>query len=292
MSTKGSNPAPLAMGELATHFELWLYDKSIHTIRAYGRTLTQFNEYCQQLNRHLLDADITLVGSFLKSLSERGYKRNSLALKVNALKSWFGHLVKHGVLNANPMQHIKTPKAELTVSERILEPYEVYALLNAAAERDRAIILMLYLTGMRVSELVNLTWSNIREVEGGKVYLNLLGKGNKKRTVCISSKNWNEIKSLLGVEYPSAGGGPIFPSRKKGRALQRGQIHCIVKKSALKAGLSEKVSPHWLRHSIATHALRGGCDINQLASVLGHSSVAITSVYLHASEGISLDAFI
>ncbi len=148
-------------------------------------------------------------------------------------------------------------------------------------DRNRVVLLLLYASGLRVSELCQLTWKDLKpRGESGQV--TVLGKGSKTRTVLLPESVWNEIMQLRGSK---SAGDAVFCSRMgddKGRHLDRTQVYRIVAAAAKRAGIEAKVSPHWLRHAHASHSLEHGAPIHLVQATLGHSDITTTSRYLHA----------
>ncbi len=208
---------------------------------------------------------------------ELRYNPNTVKLKVNTIKSLLSYGQKIGYLQFNVGSAVTAPKPKDTLSQRILGIEDVKALIGAAkTQRDRTLLALMYGCGLRVSELCGLTWDDLQpRDDGGQA--TVYGKGSLTRVVLIPAVLWQRLMSLSR----SASTDAVFVSRT-GRALERTMVHRIVKDCASRAGVSEKASSHWLRHSHATHAIEGGCDLHLLQQSLGHSSLAITSKYLHA----------
>ncbi len=173
------------------------------------------------------------------------------------------------------------PEALECLNERLLSELEVQTMIVLELNpRNRAVLRLLYLAGLRVSELCSLKWQHFqRRGESGQV--TVTGKGSKTRSILLPQSLWRELMLLRG-EAPDD--RPVFRSRKGNHEghLSRERVAQIVKAAAVRAGLSGKVSPHWLRHAHASHALERGAKIHLVAETLGHSSVAVTGRYLHA----------
>jgi integrase/recombinase XerD len=147
--------------------------------------------------------------------------------------------------------------------------------------RSSVLLHLLYIAGLRVSEIAALTWRDLQPwTDGGQV--TVFGKGSKTRTVLLPSAIWRE---LVRFRHGASMDAPVFPSRRGGGHLHPTAIERIVFKAAQRAGIEGKVSPHWLRHSHATHALERGAPIHLVQATLGHASVATTGRYLHARPG-------
>ncbi|WP_066425131.1 tyrosine-type recombinase/integrase [Anabaena sp. 4-3] len=252
--------------------DLWLHGKSANTVDGYRRHAERFFAH---VNKPL--ADCTLMDLQLWVMTLR-CSDNSKRVAVGAIKSLFSFAKELGLIAANLGILVKSPKAKNRLAERILTEKEVQLLINSTTNpRDHAIIRLLYFAGLRVSELCGLKWRDLKaRGDGGQI--TVFGKGEKTRTVLIGAGMWREINELKGNAKRD---DPVFVSAKGGH-LSRSMVFLIVKKAANRAGIEGNVSPHWLRHSHASHSLDRGAPIHLLQKTLGHSSVAITEMYLHA----------
>jgi integrase/recombinase XerD len=165
------------------------------------------------------------------------------------------------------------------LAQRILEESEVAKLIDAApAGRDRIILKVLYVSGIRVSELCSLKWGDaLPRQDGGQI--TVFGKGGKTRTILLKPRFWQQLQAIQGEAKAF---DPIFRSRKGGGTLDVSQVRRIVYAAARKADLEQKVSPHWMRHAHASHALDRHAPIHLVQATLGHASVSTTGRYLHA----------
>ena len=261
---------------------MWLNTKAKTTQVTYTSTVKQFMQF---VGKPLKAVVLEEFQMWIKSLELR-YNLSTVKLKVNIIKSLFTFGQKIGYLQFNIGSAITGPKVKDTLAQRILSQDEVKALIDAAdKERDRVMLFGMYACGLRVSEVCGLTWDDLAEREDcGQA--TIYGKGGKTRTVLIPEKLWQRLMSLERSSSTNA----VFISQNTGKPIERSRVHRIVKECAARAGISEEVSPHWLRHSHATHAIEKGCDLHLLQQSLGHSSLAITSKYLHArpDQGSSL----
>ena len=264
-----NTPSTLTNSEL---IDLWLHGKSKNTVDGYRRYAERFFSH---VNKHLSDCTLMDIQLWVMTLSSSD---NSKRVAVGAIKSLFSFAKQLGVVSANLGVLVKSPKAKNRLAERILTQEEVQLLINSTTnERDRAIIRLLYFAGLRVSELCGLKWRDLKSrSDGGQI--TVFGKGEKTRTVLVGAGIWREINSLKGNSRKD---DPVFVSLKGGH-LCRSMVFHIVKNAAKRALIEANVSPHWLRHSHATHSLDRGAPIHLLQKTLGHSSVAITEMYLHA----------
>ncbi|MBO3464252.1 tyrosine-type recombinase/integrase [Aetokthonos hydrillicola Thurmond2011] len=265
-----NSPATLTNSEL---IDLWLHGKSPNTVDGYRR-------YAERFSRHIEYkplSDVTLMDIQMWTMTLGG-KDNSKRVAVGAIKSLFSFAKELGVISSNLGILVKTPSARNRLAERILTEDEVQRVIgNTTNERDRTLIRLLYFAGLRVSELCALKWRDLKP-RGDAGQITVFGKGEKTRTVLVGAGIW---RSLLELKNNARKDDPVFVSSKGGH-LCRSMVFHIVKDAAKRAGLEGNVSPHWLRHSHASHSLDRGAPIHLLQKTLGHSSVAITEMYLHA----------
>lgn len=262
--------------------ELWLHGKSQATRAAYTSDLTKFLDFTEgKPLRTVTLADVQGFADFLSVLLAPATQARILA----AIKSLFafGHQV--GYLPFDVGRPVKLPGRRDDRAERILSADDVHSIIaQAKSKRDKALLRTLYIGGLRVAEAVALRTRDLKEREkGGQV--TLFGKGNKTRTVLLPAGLWEELRALA-LPHPDA---PLFRSRKKGPSgephpITVRQAERVVKEAAKRAGLpsASEVSPHWLRHAHASHAMDRGAKIHLVQATLGHASVATTGKYLHA----------
>ncbi|MEO1430276.1 MAG: tyrosine-type recombinase/integrase [Cyanobacteria bacterium J06633_8] len=253
---------------------LWLHGKSANTVDGYRRYAERF--FTSVGNKPL--GEVTLMEFQLWEMSLK-CSDNSKRVAVGAIKSLFSFAKELGVISSNLGILVKSPKAKISLAERILTEEEVQNLINHATNlRDKAIIRLLYYAGLRVSELCALKWRDFKPRKDGGGQITVFGKGDKTRTVLVGKGIWRSVNDLK--DYASKN-DPVFVSREGGH-LHRSMVFLIVKNAAKSAKIEGNVSPHWLRHSHASHSLDRGAPIHLLQKTLGHSSVAITEMYLHA----------
>jgi integrase/recombinase XerD len=263
---------------------LWISQKALSTQKTYITISRQFLEFTGKELKEVMLEDILL---WLESFQLRGASQNTVNNKLAAIKSLFSFGVKTGYLRANSASMIKTIKAKDALNERILQASEVKKLINSATnERDRAILILLYILGLRISELVGLNWSDFQPTEEA-IAVTIFGKGHKTRTLLITRNLWSELAQLPRSETTEA----VFISRF-GNRLDRHAIHRLIKKAVEKAGINPHTSAHWLRHAHACHSLNNGAGIDLLMKSLGHSSLAVTSRYLHVQPSECTSKFI
>jgi integrase/recombinase XerD len=263
---------------------LWISQKSLTTQKTYITISKQFLTFAGKELEEVKLEDILL---WLESFQLRGKSQNTINNKLAAIKSLFSFGVKTGYLRNNPASMIKTIKAKDALNERILLDTEVKELINSASnERDRLILILLYILGLRISELVGLNWSDFQPTDES-VTVTIFGKGHKTRTLLITHQLWSELKQLPRSDKTQA----VFLSRFSNR-LDRHAIHRLIKKTVEKAGINPHTSAHWLRHAHACHSLNNGAGIDLLMKSLGHSSLAVTSRYLHVQPSECTSKFI
>jgi site-specific recombinase XerD len=210
----------------------------------------------------------------------------SRARRIAALKSLLNYGCKIKYLSFNAADDTLLPKTKDRLAERILSEVEVMTMVALTTnERDKALIQFIYYTAARVGEVAQLRWRDIRASRDGQGQVTLFGKGEKSRTVLIPKKVY---KALLALRSASdTKDTAVFKSRKGGQPLKDRHIRLLVAAAALKAGIQGKVSPHWLRHSHASHSLDRGAPVQLVQQTLGHTSLHTTSRYAHAKPSDS-----
>ncbi|HLO47335.1 MAG TPA: tyrosine-type recombinase/integrase [Nostocaceae cyanobacterium] len=259
---------------------LWLGGKSRHTVDYYRRSAKRLEEFVGKPIHLVTFAEVQAFAVHLESLELAASSRRSIISAVKSLLS-FGN--KIGVLTGNVAAPLKPPNAPDTLSERILSESQVQVMIALETDkRNHAMLRLLYYSGLRVSELCSLKWRNL-QARGESGQITVFGKGGKTRSIVLPLSLWQELQALRGAALENE---PIFCSRslnnKTGGHLNRYSVDRIVKAAAARAGISGKVSPHWLRHAHASHALERGAKVHLVQATLGHSNVAITGRYLHA----------
>lgn len=282
-------PAATAIAGIHDHdrqlVNLWLNGRGRNTQRAYRRDTDQFLQFVAKPLRAVTLAELQLYAAHLDTLTLRPASRHRA---LSAIKSLFAFGARLGFLPFHVAQPLRLPAAKDTLAERILEEDEVQRLIAAkTSPRNRLMLQLLYGAGVRVSELVALTWSDTRPHRGAG-QITVLGKGAKTRTIRLEAGMWTALQATRGAAAEDA---PVFVSRRGGH-LDASQVLRIVKAAAARAGITKPVSSHWLRHCHASHALDRGAPIHLVQQTLGHSSVATTSRYLHARPNESSSRFL
>ena len=263
---------------------------SNYTIEAYSKDLRQFEEYVK-LNKESVfvpgDVDADLVRSWIVSLMDEKISPVSVNRKLSSLKSFFKFLMKQGSISVNPLRLITGPKTKKPLPYFVRDK-EMELLLDGdgfdedfEGVRDRLILEMLYDTGIRRSELIGIQDS---DVDFGAMQIRVTGKRNKQRLIPFAEGLKNLIQAYTEVRNREVGSeSGWFFVRKNGEQLSAGIVYTIVKKKLSEIPTLAKRSPHVLRHSIATSMLNNGAELNAVKELLGHSSLASTSVYTHTT---------
>jgi site-specific recombinase XerD len=253
---------------------MWLHGRPQTTMRAYAYEVKGMLSAVDKPLQRITLRDLQGYFGTLVGLSPASQARN-----VNAVKSLFSFALRIGFLAFNPAAAIRSPKIKRILAERILPEPQVHRLLALEPNsRNRVLLRLLYASGVRVSEICSLKWRDVQP-RGEAGQITIFGKGGKTRSVLLSTDTWRE---LIGIRNDADSDIPVFSSRKGGGHLHPSQAWRIVRAAAERCGVDMPVSPHWLRHAHASHALDRGCPIHLLQATLGHASVATTGKYLHA----------
>jgi integrase/recombinase XerD len=268
---------------------------SPNTLAAYRNDLYQLVDYLQTLGNGTgangwNSVDEPALSSYLLRLHDRGYSDTTRARKVASAKSLFGFLVEEGIVAINPTENLSSPRVGRTLPEALTVD-DVERLLAAGVDgrppeslRDQAMLELLYASGMRVTELVSL---NIADVDVSQRSVRCFGKGAKERLIPIHERAAEDVSIYLTEARPliqtPRSGRAIFLNRR-GERLTRQGFWLILKGRAKRAGLNGKITPHTLRHSFATHLLRGGASLRHVQELLGHASITTTQVYTHLTD--------
>ncbi len=267
---------------------------SANTIAAYKNDLQQLADFIGSRAssdgwRSLSRSDIQ---DFILNLKERGYTETSVARKVAAVRSFFAFLAAEGSITANPTEGLSSPRVGKTLPKAI-SPNEIDELLEQPArrstpeaKRDRAMLELLYATGMRVTELVSLDLDNLN-LDPSSPFVRCLGKGAKERSIPIHDHALEALNGYLEDGRPMMVRNQNEPAlfvNRRGERLTRQGFWLILKGYAKSANLGDGVTPHTLRHSFATHMLRGGMPLRNVQEMLGHANISTTQVYTHLTS--------
>jgi len=282
--------------ELSTGFERYLLTErrvARNTFSAYVSDLAQYRDYLSQLNKSLQTSDEKTIKAFLKHLKDTGLGARSLARKISCLKAFYGYAHEHHGL-ANSSKQLFTPRHEKKLPHYLHED-DIELLLQtshqektAVGERNRIMLYVLYSSGMRISELIQMKVEEVNFLEGA---LTITGKGGKQRIIPLPEAVMHLLKQYLETTHPrlttkkgtSHTCSILFPTFYNGalRAVTRQSFWLYLTDLAHKAGLSHPLSPHQLRHSLATHLLKRGVHLRSLQMLLGHENLQTVQVYTH-----------
>ncbi|MDP3046695.1 MAG: tyrosine recombinase [Chloroflexota bacterium] len=260
------------------------------TIRLYKREIEEFGEFLKSQGLETWgQADRTVARKYLAMLGSQGYAKASMARRVAELHSFYRFMLREGLLQENPLTALTAPKAEKRLPE-FLTVQETVALLSIPdiatplGLRDRAILEMLYASGMRVSELIGLKLGDVTPSQGEAL---VWGKGAKERIVLVGQPALRALEAYLRDGRPMLLGkkqsNAIFLNRLGERFSVRG-VQRLLDDASHAAGLTRSITPHTLRHTFATHLLDGGADLRMMQELLGHASVSTTQIYTHVTQ--------
>lgn len=262
---------------------------SENTIEAYHHDLSRFMNYLGQRGiEDISTVDKLNLRAFLLTLKRQGLSMRTIARNQVALRTFFRFLLLEGVLEANPSEELESPKTVKTLPE-ILTPREVEQLLEQPdlktplGVRDRAMLEMLYATGMRVSELVRLPMNQVN-LEAG--YAVIYGKGSKERVVPLGSeaiqRTTGYLQTVRNGFLKGRESACLFIGRS-GKGMSRQRFWKSLKGYGRKAGIKKTMTPHLLRHSFASHLLERGADLRSVQMMLGHVDISTTQIYTHVT---------
>ena len=261
-----------------------LHHLSEHTRKAYQRDLSFFQEYCEQHNiERWKNIDGRRLRGFVAQRHRQGIGGRSLQRNLSAIRAFYRYLLSSGLVSQNPAQGIVTPKTPKKLP-RTLDVDQTTQLVeikdnDSLAIRDRAILELMYSSGLRLSELTGL---DLDSVDLTDATVKVLGKGKKERKVPVGKQAIQALKQWLKhrTQFVANEESALFVSQRGKRISQR-TIQLRLKKWALEQGLANHVHPHMLRHSFATHILESSSDLRAVQELLGHADISTTQVYTH-----------
>ncbi|WP_125766498.1 site-specific tyrosine recombinase XerD [Lapidilactobacillus wuchangensis] len=268
-----------------------------NSIMSYRRDLQQF---CQWLTEQQLDhfpEDPSQLSLYLQALAVQGKAQSSRMRAVSSLRHFYRWLSQREVIQHNPMETIPSPKRgqHLPVALTVAEVDQLLAAPNTATKlglRDRAILEVMYATGLRVSELVHLQLSDLHLELG---LINTIGKGNKERLIPIGDVAIKYVKRYLNNSRPQLLKSDHFVGTLflnfRGQQMTRQAIWKLIKKYIQQIGITKDVTPHTLRHSFATHLLENGADLRVVQELLGHADISTTQIYTHITQRRLIDVY-
>ena len=256
---------------------------SVHTITSYSNDVNQFFLFLSEeykITSELSEVNFQIVRSWIASLLEKGVAPRSVNRKISTLKTFFKFLIREGVIQESPMLKVVAPKSKKRLP-LFVEEDQIESLLNGVefddgfiGERDKLIIELFYVTGIRLSELINI---KISDINFDNNLVKVLGKRNKERLIPLSSRIVKELQFFIenykidNYLFTNLGGTKVYTKL----------VYRIVNKYIGKISSINKKSPHILRHTFATHMLNNGADINAIKELLGHANLSATQVYTH-----------
>lgn len=269
-----------------------------NSIFAYQSDLEKLSDFCIARSIAPKEVDLETLKGFVADLYDLGLSARSQARVISGVKQFFDFLVLEGVRDEDPSSLLELPMIGLKLPV-FLSIQEIDAMLAAIdlskpeGHRNKAMLETLYSCGLRVSELINLKFSNIFFNQG---FIRVIGKGNKERLVPVSPSVEKEINIYVSgtrnhMNVQKGHEDFVFLNRR-GKQLTRVMIFTIVKNLALSIGLKKKVSPHTFRHSFATHLIEGGANLRAIQEMLGHESITTTEIYTHLDQSYIREAII
>jgi len=257
-----------------------------NTAEAYARDLAKFSRFLEKKDWGLAEAGPLGVREFLSWLNRQQLESRTIARQIVTLRHFYRYLRRENFVSSNPTENLESPRIWKVLPKYLSQPEVETLLAQPPADtplgmRDRAILELLYGTGLRVSELISLRVTDVH-LEAGQV--RALGKGNKQRIVPVGRLAIAAIEKYLsgprGRLLGSRASGYLFVSRRGGK-LTRQAVWLLLSRYGRNAGLHKRITPHLLRHSFATHLLARGADLRSLQMMLGHSDIATTQIYTH-----------
>lgn len=264
---------------------------ALNTITSYRRDLTLYIEYLKKEKSitNLNEVTRNEIVSFLSSLKEQGKSTATISRNISSIRSFHQFLLREQIVQHDPSLYIETPKLARLLPQ-VLTTEEIDCLLNIKATsplaiRNKAMLELMYATGLRVSELVTLQVSDVHLTMG---FVRCFGKGSKERIIPLGDM----AKEALELYLSGARDELIRKNRSEtalfvnhhGKPLSRQGFWKIVKSLALEAGLTKEITPHTLRHSFATHLLENGADLRSVQEMLGHADISTTQIYTHITK--------
>ena len=256
---------------------------SEHTVKSYTTDLTQFTSFLSaefQIVDDISGISFQIIRTWIASLLERGISPRSVNRKISTLKSYFKFLIREGAIVENPMMKVVAPKSNKRLPV-FIEEDQIASLLNEVrfeegfvGQRNKLIIELFYVTGIRLSELINIRAS---DVDFNNQLIKVLGKRNKERLIPLSSSMVDSLSNFIEKNQQNQ----FLFTNLDGKKLYTKLVYRLVNKYIGKISSVNKKSPHILRHTFATHMLNNGADINAIKELLGHANLSATQVYTH-----------
>lgn len=261
---------------------------SSKTIDSYYNDLLEYNEFLGNNFTNILDIDYDVVKEYMKFLYSLNINKNSISRKLSSIRGLYNYLVREDIISDNYFNRINNPKKDKYLpkflkDEELNKIFSVCNYDNPINQRNSVIIELLYATGIRVSELINI---KISDIDINERTIKVLGKGSKERMVIFNNHTKKAINTYLddGYHILNKNNTGYLILNKDGNRLSERYVRNIINKLVTKAGLDVKISPHTFRHTFATDMLEEGSDLMTVKELLGHESLNTTSIYTHITN--------
>lgn len=273
------------MNENLENYRNYLKYERAYSDNTVGAYMNDLNKYEEFLKKDILDSDTEDLEKYLKYI--KNLESTTVAHKITSIKSYFNYNIKRGIVSVNPADKVSRPKLTKHLPEYLTEE-EVGKLLDVEVKspydyRNKTILELLYSSGIRISELVNIKTPNYDSEE---CLIRIMGKGSKERivplgdyAVNIMNDYMNNYRPLINKKHTDY----VFVNNR-GDKISRQFIFKVIKKEALKKGIKKDISPHTLRHTFATHLLKNGADLRIIQELLGHENISTTQIYTHVTN--------
>lgn len=273
------------MNENLENYRNYLKYERAYSDNTVGAYMNDLNKYEEFLKKDILESDTEDLEKYLKYI--KNLESTTVAHKITSIKSYFNYNIKRGIVSVNPADKVSRPKLTKHLPEYLTEE-EVGKLLDVEVKspydyRNKTILELLYSSGIRISELVNIKTPNYDSEE---CLIRIMGKGSKERivplgdyAVNIMNDYMNNYRPLINKKHTDY----VFINNR-GDKISRQFIFKVIKKEALKKGIKKDISPHTLRHTFATHLLKNGADLRIIQELLGHENISTTQIYTHVTN--------
>ena len=273
------------MNENLENYRNYLKYERAYSDNTVGAYMNDLNKYEEFLKKDILESDTEDLEKYLKYI--KNLESTTVAHKITSIKSYFNYNIKRGIVSVNPADKVSRPKLTKHLPEYLTEE-EVGKLLDVELKspydyRNKTILELLYSSGIRISELVNIKTPNNDSEE---CLIRIMGKGSKERivplgdyAVNIMNDYMNNYRPLINKKHTDY----VFVNNR-GDKISRQFIFKVIKKEALKKGIKKDISPHTLRHTFATHLLKNGADLRIIQELLGHENISTTQIYTHVTN--------
>ena len=273
------------MNENLENYRNYLKYERAYSDNTVGAYMNDLNKYEEFLKKDILESDTEDLEKYLKYI--KNLESTTVAHKITSIKSYFNYNIKRGIVSVNPADKVSRPKLTKHLPEYLTEE-EVGKLLDVEVKspydyRNKTILELLYSSGIRISELVNIKTPNYDSEE---CLIRIMGKGSKERIVPlgdyainIMNDYMNNYRPLINKKHTDY----VFVNNR-GDKISRQFIFKVIKKEALKKGIKKDISPHTLRHTFATHLLKNGADLRIIQELLGHENISTTQIYTHVTN--------